>query len=84
MIKPVTNYNPIGYPIYFIVPTNTTKTVYDVQFVEETISGSSVLGPKKDVMRLEDHIDWVFYDSLTPYWVENTTTDYRELNSDIF
>ncbi len=84
VIKPVTNYNPIGYPIYFIVPTNTTKTVYDVQFVEETISGSSVLGPKKDVMRLEDHIDWVFYDSLTPYWVENTTTDYRELNSDIF
>ena len=83
----VREYNPENFPIIFIVPNNANNTIYDVQFLEQTLgggTGGTPLGAPKDMMRMSDNQEWVFFDSATPFWTQNTTYDYRQINSEIF
>lgn len=84
-VVPVPERNPENYPIIFIVPTNSSQTIYDVQFIENTITGEKFLEPKKNVMRVDDDIEWVYFDSSkNPYWTPNSSYDYRQVSSDTF
>ena len=93
----VKDYNPERYPIIFLTSDETgaaQKTdaatgnkyieIFNVQFVEYPAVGDMVeLGKAKPVMRTDEA--WVFVDTKSnPYWSQNTATDYREINADIF
>ena len=73
VVKDVTDLNPDGFPIIFIEEDN----IYDVSFI--------VNGATRTISKAymgEDEA-WVYFDTAeNPYWTENSTSDYKQINSD--
>ncbi len=85
----VTEYNRERYPIYFVKTSDTMKSIYDVQFIEIPLVGAHageevLLGSPRRVMTEDDQ--WVYVDisTGTPYWSPNSSSDYREITTDLF
>ena len=73
--------NPENYPIIFI---STNDPLKNVQLYEgDEVDNLTPLGTLMPEMKMDEA--WVYVDSSSnPYWSQNSVSDYREINADIF
>ena len=79
----LTEYNPERYPCITLHPG--VDTIYNVEFLEKSRTDSSYkpCGKSKSEINMDEV--WVYVDTASnPYWSKNTTSDYREITTDIF